>query len=47
MKKNTKIDLKEATLRAKAIQLVLMDCDGVLTDGQIVLLPDGEEIKNF
>ncbi len=24
-----------------------MDCDGVLTDGRIILLPDGEEIKNF
>jgi 3-deoxy-D-manno-octulosonate 8-phosphate phosphatase (KDO 8-P phosphatase) len=33
--------------RAQAIQLILMDCDGVLTDGRIILLPDGEEIKNF
>ncbi len=30
-----------------SIKLILMDCDGVLTDGQIILLPDGEEIKNF
>lgn len=24
-----------------------MDCDGVLTDGRIILLPDGQEIKAF
>lgn len=36
-----------ATLRAQAIKLILMDCDGVLTDGRIILLPDGEEIKHF
>lgn len=47
MKQTAKIDLQEATLRAKSIKLVLMDCDGVLTDGRIILLPDGEEIKNF
>ncbi|MEW6731656.1 MAG: HAD-IIIA family hydrolase [Acidobacteriota bacterium] len=34
-------------LRAQSIKLILMDCDGVLTDGRIILLPDGEEIKNF
>ncbi|MBK7995575.1 MAG: HAD-IIIA family hydrolase [Blastocatellia bacterium] len=33
--------------QANSIKLILMDCDGVLTDGQIILLPDGEEIKNF
>jgi 3-deoxy-D-manno-octulosonate 8-phosphate phosphatase (KDO 8-P phosphatase) len=33
--------------RAQKIQLILMDCDGVLTDGRIVLLPDGDEIKFF
>jgi 3-deoxy-D-manno-octulosonate 8-phosphate phosphatase (KDO 8-P phosphatase) len=37
-------ELKE---RAKRVRLVLMDCDGVLTDGRIVLTPDGEEIKFF
>jgi len=37
----------DGTARAPAIQLILMDCDGVLTDGRIILLPDGEEIKNF
>lgn len=38
---------KDTYLKAKSIKLILMDCDGVLTDGQIILLPDGEEIKNF
>src|ERR1051326_2182657 len=33
--------------RARQIKLILMDCDGVLTDGRIILLPDGEELKNF
>jgi 3-deoxy-D-manno-octulosonate 8-phosphate phosphatase (KDO 8-P phosphatase) len=37
----------EILTRAQAIQLILMDCDGTLTDGRIILLPDGEEIKNF
>jgi 3-deoxy-D-manno-octulosonate 8-phosphate phosphatase (KDO 8-P phosphatase) len=29
------------------IRLILLDVDGVLTDGRIGLLPDGEEIKFF
>lgn len=33
--------------RAKRIQVLLMDCDGVLTDGWIILLPDGQEVKAF
>lgn len=33
--------------RIKRIKLVLMDCDGVLTDGRIILLPDGDEQKSF
>ena len=33
--------------RAKRISLLLMDCDGVLTDGWIILLPDGQEVKAF
>jgi len=31
----------------KGIRLVLLDVDGVLTDGRIGLLPTGEEIKFF
>ncbi|MBI3951663.1 MAG: HAD hydrolase family protein [Acidobacteria bacterium] len=37
-------DLKR---RAQQIRLLLMDCDGVLTDGRAVLLPEAEEIKFF
>lgn len=33
--------------RIKHIKLVLMDCDGVLTDGRITLLADGDEQKSF
>ncbi len=33
--------------RAAKIKLLLMDCDGVLTDGRITLLPGGDEQKTF
>lgn len=33
--------------RAKAIKLLLLDVDGVLTDGSIIYTPDGQEIKAF
>ncbi|MBU0675682.1 MAG: HAD hydrolase family protein [Proteobacteria bacterium] len=33
--------------RAAAIQLLLLDVDGVLTDGSLIFLPDGSEIKAF
>ncbi len=29
------------------IKLLVLDVDGVLTDGQIILTPDGQEIKGF
>lgn len=35
------------TERARHIGLLLMDCDGVLTEGFIHLLPDGTELKSF
>ena len=37
------------TLKAKAknIELLLMDCDGVLTDGRLYFGPDGEALKVF
>ena len=38
------IDIKE---RARKIKLLLLDVDGVLTDGRIVLSSCGREIKNF
>jgi len=33
--------------RARKIKLLLMDCDGVLTDGRIWLFDNGEEQKGF
>lgn len=33
--------------RAKRIKMVIMDVDGVLTDGRIILGSKGEELKNF
>jgi len=37
----------ELNQRAERIRVILMDCDGVLTDGRIILLPEGDEIKFF
>lgn len=33
--------------RAQDIKMILMDVDGTLTDGTLMLLPDGEEIKSY
>ena len=33
--------------RARNIKLLLMDCDGVLTDGRIWILENGEDQKAF
>ena len=33
--------------RASRIKLLLMDCDGVLTDGRLWLMENGEEQKSF
>ncbi len=33
--------------RARQIKMIIMDVDGTLTDGTIVVLPDGEEIKSY
>lgn len=37
----------EIEKRAARVKLLLMDCDGVLTDGRITLLADGDEQKSF
>lgn len=37
----------EVQQRAARIKLLLMDCDGVLTDGRIWVFDDGEEQKGF
>jgi len=33
--------------RARKIVLVLMDADGTLTDGRLIVMPDGEELKSY
>lgn len=33
--------------RARKIKWILMDVDGTLTDGTILVLPDGEELKTY
>src|SRR5438876_11534392 len=33
--------------RAARIKLLLMDCDGVLTDGRITLINDDDELNSF
>lgn len=37
----------EASNRAAAVELVLMDVDGTLTDGTIWVLQDGKEVKGY
>jgi 3-deoxy-D-manno-octulosonate 8-phosphate phosphatase (KDO 8-P phosphatase) len=44
------IMIKESILakqNAKLIKLIILDVDGVLTDGQIIYTSEGQEIKNF
>jgi 3-deoxy-D-manno-octulosonate 8-phosphate phosphatase (KDO 8-P phosphatase) len=38
---------EEIARRAARVKLLLLDCDGVLTDGRITLLGDGDERKSF
>jgi 3-deoxy-D-manno-octulosonate 8-phosphate phosphatase (KDO 8-P phosphatase) len=40
-------DLASIERRASRIKLLLMDCDGVLTDGRLWLTDDGDEQKSF
>jgi len=41
------MELSEIQRRAARVKLLLMDCDGVLTDGRIWLFENGEEQKGF
>ena len=41
------IDEAEIQERAARVKLLLMDCDGVLTDGRIWILENGEDQKAF
>ncbi|MEK6336139.1 MAG: HAD hydrolase family protein [Acidobacteriota bacterium] len=45
--RNSKLETDDLASRAKRIKLLLMDCDGVLTDGQLELLENGDEQKTF
>ena len=38
---------QEVLDRARRVKLLVLDCDGVLTDGRIIMLPDGDETKAF
>ena len=40
-------DPRDIYERAKRVRLLLMDCDGVLTDGRITLVGDEDEEKSF
>ncbi|MBD0370708.1 MAG: HAD hydrolase family protein [Pyrinomonadaceae bacterium] len=40
-------EIRDIERRALRIRLLLMDCDGVLTDGRITLVGDGDEEKSF
>ncbi len=40
-------DLSDVERRAARVKLLLLDCDGVLTDGRITLDADGDEQKSF
>jgi len=33
--------------RARRVRILILDCDGVLTDGRIIMLPTGDETKVF
>ncbi len=44
---NSKLETDDVNRRAKRIKLLLMDCDGVLTDGRLWLTADGDEQKSF
>jgi len=38
---------KDQRQRAQRVKIIIMDVDGTLTDGSILLLPDGEELKSY
>jgi len=44
---NSKVESDDLVRRASRIKLLLMDCDGVLTDGRLELLENGDEQKTF
>lgn len=51
MRLNPRVNREEFEKKAANVKLLLMDVDGVLTDGRLYLLPDGHgrmvETKGF
>jgi 3-deoxy-D-manno-octulosonate 8-phosphate phosphatase (KDO 8-P phosphatase) len=47
MGSDLKTQSEDVAVRARRIKLLLMDCDGVMTDGRIWLMTDGDEQKGF
>jgi 3-deoxy-D-manno-octulosonate 8-phosphate phosphatase (KDO 8-P phosphatase) len=45
--KSKQIFTEDVLSRARKIKLLLMDCDGVLTDGKLYFSANGEELKVF
>ena len=41
------VEREDVVLRAARVKLLLLDCDGVLTDGRITLVEGGDEQKSF
>jgi 3-deoxy-D-manno-octulosonate 8-phosphate phosphatase (KDO 8-P phosphatase) len=41
------LELSEVERRAAEVRLLLLDCDGVLTDGRITPVAGGDELKSF
>ena len=41
------LELSEVERRAAEVRLLLLDCDGVLTDGRITPAVSGDELKSF
>ena len=41
------LEREEVERRAAGVRLLLLDCDGVLTDGRITPVEGGEELKSF
>lgn len=39
--------LMDGKNRASKIKMIIMDVDGTLTDGTLLILPDGEELKSY
>jgi 3-deoxy-D-manno-octulosonate 8-phosphate phosphatase (KDO 8-P phosphatase) len=41
------LEFAEVERRAAEVRLLLLDCDGVLTDGLVTPVPGGDELKSF